>query len=33
MTHQLRFDHIGVTVADIGTATEFFVVSLSDRIG
>ncbi|GGU39423.1 VOC family protein [Nocardioides albus] len=25
MTHQLRFDHIGVTVADIDTATEFFV--------
>lgn len=25
MTHQLRFDHIGVTVADIDRATEFFV--------
>lgn len=25
MTHQLRFDHIGVTVADIERATEFFV--------
>lgn len=25
MTHLLRFDHIGVTVADIDTATEFFV--------
>lgn len=25
MTQQLRFDHIGVTVADIDTATEFFV--------
>ena len=25
MTQQLRFDHIGVTVADIEKATEFFV--------
>jgi catechol 2,3-dioxygenase-like lactoylglutathione lyase family enzyme len=25
MTHQLRFDHVGVTVADIDRATEFFV--------
>ena len=25
MTHLLRFDHIGVTVADIERATEFFV--------
>lgn len=25
MTNQLRFDHIGVTVADIDRATEFFV--------
>lgn len=25
MTHQLRFDHIGITVADIDRATEFFV--------
>jgi catechol 2,3-dioxygenase-like lactoylglutathione lyase family enzyme len=25
MTHQLRFDHIGITVADIERATEFFV--------
>ncbi|MEI7057112.1 VOC family protein [Nocardioides sp. CCNWLW239] len=25
MTQQLRFDHIGVTVADIERATEFFV--------
>ena len=25
MAHQLRFDHIGITVADIDAATEFFV--------
>ena len=25
MTHVQRFDHVGVTVADLGTATAFFV--------
>ena len=25
MTHLLRFDHVGITVADIERATEFFV--------
>jgi catechol 2,3-dioxygenase-like lactoylglutathione lyase family enzyme len=25
MTHMKRFDHIGITVADLDTATAFFV--------
>jgi catechol 2,3-dioxygenase-like lactoylglutathione lyase family enzyme len=39
MSQVQRFDHVGITVADLDTVTAFFVglgleaVSLSERIG